>query len=110
MSDKTWIEEQKENPLFRGIGHGGDAQRMLEKSDTNRYVNKRMAKMIIAARYLGGLLGVSCYDDLADMVESGQLCVDGRSRADFMKVAIEQWQGKINAAKSKITTAIQNMA
>lgn len=109
MSEKTWIEEQKSNPLLRGGSHGGDAQRMLEKSINNRYISARMARMIIAARFLGTMLGVDCYGELCDMVESGQLCVDGRSRSDFMKVAIEQWQGKLSAAKGKVAAAIESM-
>ena len=99
MSD--WIEDQKKNQLLRGHGQGTDASRMLEISNTNRYVNSVQAKKLTSVRFLGKLLGIQCYDELADLVESAELCVDGRSRADFMKVAIEQWQGKLNSMKSK---------
>jgi len=100
MSD--WIEEQKKNVLFRQKASGGDASRMLEISPTNRYINSSQAKRLTSARYIGELLGVKCYNELADLVEKAELCVDGRSRADYMKVAIEQWQGKISSLKSKI--------
>jgi len=110
MSDRTWIEEQKENRLFRGVGGGGDAQKMIEKTPTNRYVSKRMGQQIVAAKFLGKLLNVSCYDELCDLVEAAQLCVDGRSREDFMKVAIEQWQGKIASMKGKLAGLLEKVA
>ena len=97
--DKTWIEEQKQNRLFRGGGHGGDAQRMLEHGPINRMLSTTQARKIPSARYIGELLGISTIGHFCDMIEQAQMCVDSKSRADYMKVAIEQWQGKIQAGK-----------
>jgi len=101
MSD--WIEEQKKNQLYRGHGQGSDASRMLDISATNRYINIIQAKRLTSVRFLGKLLGVQCLDELADLVENAELCVEGRSRNDYMKVAIEQWQGKLSNMKSKFS-------
>lgn len=103
MAEQNWIEEQKKMRLFAGASSSSDALRMLEKSETNRYISSRQAQKLITARYLGKIYGVTCYDELCDMVESAELCVDGRSRDNYMKVAIEQWQGKLAALKSKIS-------
>lgn len=99
MADKTWIQEQKENKLFRGGGHGGDAARMLEISPTNRNISSVQGRKLTAARYINDMLGINAYGDLCDLVEKAQLCVDAKSRQDYMKVAIEQWQGKIAAGR-----------
>lgn len=99
MSEKTWIQEQKDNRLFRGSGQGGDAVKMLDISPTNRRISAVQGRKLTAARYINDLLGISAISELCDMIEQAQLCVDGQSRADFMKVAIEQWQGKIAAGR-----------
>lgn len=96
MADKTWIEEQKANRLFRGGGRGGDAQKMLEHSPTNKYVSQGQGRKTTSARYIGEAMGIFSIGHLCDMIEQTQLCVDGRSRDNFMKVAIEQWQGKLS--------------
>jgi len=99
MSEKTWIQEQKENRLFRGSGKGGDAIKMLEISPTNRIISPVQGRKLTAARYINKLLGITCINELCDLVEAAQLCVDAKSRSDFMKVAIEQWQGKVAAGR-----------
>lgn len=99
MSEKTWIQEQKENRLFRGSGRGGDASKMLDISPTNRIINADQGRKLTACRFLTSLLEVKCINELADLVEHAQLCVDGKSREQFMKVAIEQWQGKLAAGR-----------
>lgn len=99
--EQTWIEEQKKNRLFRGGGTSGDAYEMLKHSPTNRYLGKTQAKRITAARFIGIAYGIPALVVLADMVEQAQMCVDGQSRRDYMKVAIEQWQGKIAATKAR---------
>lgn len=102
MSDKTWIEEQKANRLFRGGGNGGDAHRMLEHSETNRILNKSQAKKFTSARMIGDVLGIDALDKFCTMLEKSQMCVGAETRQNFMKVAIEQWQGKLSHNK-KIT-------
>lgn len=102
MSENKWIEEQKQNKLFSGGGQGSDAKVLLEHSMTNRVISVRQARKFTSARYLGKILGVSCYSELCDMLEQAQMCVDSQSRLDYMKVAIEQWQGKLSNLK-KIT-------
>lgn len=99
MGEETWIEEQKKNPLFKGSGSGGDAARMLELSPTNRNISARQGRKLAGARYINGLLGITALEDLCLLIEQTQLCVDARSRADYMKVAIEQWQGKLSSNK-----------
>lgn len=99
MSEKTWIQEQKENKLFRGSGHGSDASRMLEISPTNRILSASQGRKFTSARYLNDLLGITAIADLCDMLETAQLCVDAESRQNYMKVAIEQWQGKVAAGR-----------
>lgn len=102
MGEETWIEQQKKNKLFRGSGKGNDADRMLEISDTNRITNRNQAQAIIAGRTMDIILGFNCLDELCDMVELAQLVMDAQSRKDFMRVAIEQWQGKIQASKKTL--------
>lgn len=108
MSEERWIDEQKKNRLFRGSGQGGDAIKMLEISPTNRILSPTQAKKLTAARFINDVLGITCISKLCDMVEAAQLCTDEKSRVEFMKVAIEQWQGKVAAAGKKIT--LENLA
>lgn len=106
MSEQTWIEEQKKNRLFRGSSKGNDADRMLDFGDINKISDRDQAMKIIAARMINDTLGLTCISDLADCVEKAQSIQDGRARNDFMKVAIEQWQGKISAAKNRVLEAL----
>lgn len=99
MSEKTWIEEQKSNRMFRGSGQGGDAIKMLEISPTNRIISGGQGRKLTGARYINQFLGITAIGDLCNLIEETQLCVDGRSRQEYMKVAIEQWQGKIASNK-----------
>lgn len=108
-NNMTWIEEQKKNRLFRGSGHGSDAAKMLEISQTNRIINTAQARKLIAARYLSKTLKIKSIDYLCDLVEAAQLCVDAQSRQDFMKVAIEQWQGKLASAGRNVRAYIESM-
>lgn len=103
MAERTWIEEQKEiQGMFNPAG-GGDAERMLEISDTNRYMFVKGAKLIVAGRFMAKQMGLRCLNEICDLTEKAQLITDGRSRADFMKVAIEQWQGKLaNSGRNKL--------
>lgn len=99
MSEESWIEEQKKNPLFRGSGLGSDANKMLELSPTNRVISAKQGRKFSGARYINDLLGITAITDLCDLLEQAQMCVDSRSRQDFMKVAIDQWQGKVASNK-----------
>lgn len=106
MSEKTWIEEQKANRLFRGSGGGNDADRMLEFGYINKASDRDQSMKVITARILNITLGIACLGELADEVEKAQMIQDATARQDFMKVAIEQWQGKIAAAKNKFIEAV----
>lgn len=107
MPEERWIDEQKKNRLFRGPVHSSDADRMLEISLVNKDTNRDQAMKIIVARFLGKNLGITCLDELSDAVEVAQLIVDRQSRQEFMKVAIDQWQGKVNANKNKAAEALK---
>lgn len=107
MTKQRWIDEAKENDLFSGGETSSDANKMLEHSPTNRYLSSRQAKKFTGARFMGIMLGCQCIGDLVDMFEQAQLCVDAQSRKDFMKVAIEQFQGKISAKKKNV---LENLA
>jgi len=107
MPNKSWIEEQKEvSGLFSGKGQGNDADRMLEYSETNRWLKGNQGQMIIAIRMMAKTIipdGIknNCLTDLCDMVEKAQLCADAESRKNFMKVAIEQWQAKLASMRRR---------
>lgn len=109
MSDEKakWIEDQKKNKLFRGGGDNtNDANRMLEFGGVNRISSRNQQMKVITARVMARTLDAPCLNTLADLVETAQMVEGGIGRLQFMKVAIEQWQGKISAAKNKITEAI----
>jgi hypothetical protein len=102
MPNQNWISEQKETRgLFSGKGLGNDADRMLEKSDINRWLKGRQPQLIITVRMLSKVLNAPCLGELCDMVESSQMVMDQDSRNKFMKVAIEQWQAKLAALRHK---------
>lgn len=102
MANQNWIAEQKEaRGLFSGKGLGNDADRLLEYGKTNRVTYARQSKLVIGVRLMADTMGVKCLNELADYVELAQMCVDAESRHNFMKVAIEQWQGKLANLKHK---------
>lgn len=111
MSEKTFIEEQRaQRGMFRGHGHGNDADRLLEISPTNRNINAFQGKALITVRLLGEVLGSDFLKtELPGAVELAQLCINKDSRVDFMKVAIEQWQGKLANVKQKTVEALGAM-
>ncbi len=98
--EDTWKADQAGNTLFRGGGDGSQADRMLQYGGINKTLGDKQARLIIAARFwdtanpeirlLGGLCAA---------VEVAQMAVGAQARREFMKVAIEQWQGKIEAKK-----------
>lgn len=106
MANETWIEEQKKNKLFRSGGRGNDADRMLEIGKVNKDANRDQSMRIITARHIADCLGLPCLTALADSVEVAQLIQDRQSRQEFMKVAIEQFQGKLQAAKTNLVQSL----
>lgn len=110
MSDKTWIEEQKDiDGLFTGGSHRSDADKMFEISRTNRNIDKNMGRLLIVARTVGRNLGVNILHDLANEVELAQLTINKDSRKDFLRIAIEQWQGKLQANKTRFKNAVDQI-
>jgi len=107
VSRTNWIEEQKEiDGFFSGRGRTSDADKLLEKSPGNRNIDKRQGKLFILGRSMGESLGISCLAELCDDAEYAQMCIEKDSRKDFMKVAIEQFYGKLQASKSKLGEAL----
>lgn len=103
MSKQSWIDEQKEiDGMFSGHGRTSDADKLLEKGLANRNLGVRQAKILMAGRLMGENLGIRCLGELCDQAEYAQLCIDKDSRKDFMKVAIEQWRGKIESGKTRL--------
>jgi hypothetical protein len=98
---ETWIDEQKKNHMFRGGGKGNDADRLLEISKTNRWLRGNQPQLLTTVRVMADVLNSTCLRELCEMVEDAQLCMDEDSRKNFMKVAIEQWQGKLANLKHK---------
>ena len=107
MSEKTWIEEAEDNHMFMGGEASGDAARMLEISPTNRDISAGQNILLIVNRGLASVNHDSGYMlQLCSDVELAQLVTDGQSRKDFMRVAIEQWQGKL-ANSGKLRKALE---
>jgi hypothetical protein len=105
-NNDNWITEQEQALMFDRTDAGGEAIKLLEKNETNRDVlNSHQGKLLIIARTIGGL-GFSYMNDLADAVEKTQMSVENQARRDFMKVAIEQWQGKLQTAKNNLKAMV----
>lgn len=111
MNREKWIEEQENDELFRPVGTGTDADHLLEKSPTNRDITQEQGKLLVVARmfdislFPDGKSGI--YTRLCDMVETTQMSIDNQARRDFMKVVIEQWQGKLaNMKRSAIESLL----
>lgn len=105
-NNENWITEQEQAVMFDRSDSGGEAIKLLEKNSTNRDVlNSQQGKLLIIAR-MAGSLGFSYMNDLADDVEKTQMSVENGARKDFMKVAIEQWQGKLQTTKNNIKAMV----
>jgi hypothetical protein len=105
-NNENWVSEQEQAVLFDRTDGGGEAIKLLEKNETNRDIlNSQQGKMLIIARTVGNL-GFSYMKDLCDEVEKVQMSVENGARKDFMKVAIEQWQGKLNTAKNNLKAMV----
>ena len=108
-NEKIWIEQAEDNHMFSGGDSPGDAQRMLEISPTNRDLSGRQAMLLIINRGLCDINhGAVSIAQLCNDVEQAQLVTDGQSRKDFMKEAIEQWQGKL-ANSGKLRKSLEQV-
>jgi len=105
-NNDNWITEQEQALMFDRSDGGGEAIKLLEKSETNRDIlNAQQGKLLLIAR-LAGASGFSYLTDLAGDVEKIQMSVENQARRDFMKVAIEQWQGKLQNAKNNLKAMV----
>jgi hypothetical protein len=104
MGDKQdWITEREQMWLFqRGDGGKTDAQALLEHSKTNRDITTEQGQLFSISRFFGKVHGIGFYNDAPDELETVQQNVDDTGRHDYMKVAIEQWQGKLANAKKNV--------
>jgi hypothetical protein len=114
---EDWLEKHEQAiDLFRTRGKGAEAARLLEIGSVNRtIISSRQAILCIAARTLSMVMR-SRYNEksvgkkwlwpaqIADWVEEYQQTMQGEtnSRIQFSKVAIAQFQGIINKAKSEL--------
>lgn len=100
--EERWIDEQKKNKLFRGGLSTSPENKMLEMGRINRDLDARQAVLAMTLRMSAQAFGISYPDYVAEEMEAGQLVVDAQSRQDFMKVAIERFQGFMANNKSAI--------
>lgn len=102
---ENWIAEREEIALFRPDGgDNSDAKALLEHSPTNRDMTVRQGKLFTISRFLFEATKIQLYDTLPAELEKVQASVDDNARHDYMKVAIEQWQGKLANSKAKSVT------
>ena len=101
--NKNWIDEQQEAiEMYRGISGASDALKLLEHSDTNRDISSEQARLGAISRHMFSVTGVTTYRDLPVLCEKAQMNIDNRARQDYMKVAIEQWQSKLQSKKGTV--------
>lgn len=116
MGEENWIETAEKITLFRNQGRGAEPARLLEISPTNRIlVDTDQAVLLLINRTVSSRVR-SYYPDnkskylyttqIPDNVEEHQLTMDGKSREQFMKVAIAQYQGK----NDKVKNELENLA
>ena len=99
-NNENWITEQEQALMFDRADNTGEAHKLLEISQTNRdIISPEQGRLLIRARFMASL-GFSFYGDICDAVEKTQMNIDNQARRDYMKVAIEQWQGKLQSAKT----------
>lgn len=100
---QNWIDEREAARLFKpGDGGKPDASALIEHSKTNRDITAEQGQLFTIARFLGKSYGINFYIELADELETVQQSVDDTARHDYMKVAIEQFQGKLANFKKNI--------
>lgn len=108
MGQETWIEKAEQFSLFSNSGKGAEAARLLEISNTNRLiVDEDQAVILQLCRFIGGRLDSLYNDKRYDWwneslvrVEEHQATMDGYTREQYIKVAIEQGRAA-NAMKNK---------
>lgn len=98
---QNWIDEREAIRLFKPGRESSDAIRLLEHGKTNRDITQRQGVLFSVSRILAAATGFEFYNELPTELEKVQASIDDVARHDYMKVAIEQWQGKIQSAKSK---------
>jgi hypothetical protein len=105
-NNENWVTEQEQALMFDRSDGGGEAIKLLEKYPTNRdIVSAEQGRLLIRARAVSAL-GFTFLDDLCDEVEKTQMNIDNQARKDFMKVSIEQWQGKLQNAKNNLKAMV----
>ena len=104
---QNWIEEREQIALFQPDGgDSSDAQALLEHSPTNRDITVKQGKLFTISRMLAAAADLEIYDTLPAELEQVQASVDDVARHDYMKVAIEQMQGKLANNKAKNVEAL----
>jgi hypothetical protein len=104
---QNWIDEREAIRLFKPGGKDtSDAVRLLQHNATNRDITQRQGVLFTVSRVLADVTGFDFYNELPTELEKVQANIDDVARHDYMKVAIEQWQGKIQSAKSKNVEAM----
>ena len=107
MTDQeNWISEREKIRLFKPGDDSSDAIKLLEHGKTNRDITQPQGKLFTISRMVSRVTGFSIYNDMPDELEKVQANIDDVARHDFMKVAIEQWQGKVASNKSKTVEAL----
>jgi hypothetical protein len=115
-NEETWIQQAEKIYLFRNTGKGAEAARLLEISSTNRILIDRNQAIILMVGRLQTRRMVNLYkdgkyshsDSILNDVEEHQLTMDGKSREQFMKVAIAQYQGgNQNKAKAEMENLVK---
>ena len=103
---ENWISERERIALFKPGDDTSDAVKLLEHSKTNRDITQRQGVLFSVSRVLAEATGFDFYNDLPTELEKVQANIDDVARHDYMKVAIDQWQGKMQSAKSKNVEAM----
>lgn len=103
MTQKSWIEQQEANSLFRGADVSSLALRLLEISATNRIVTEEESKLLMAVRMLNMRLGEEWdwLSRVADMCEEYQLTIGEpkNSRQAFVEALRIELTGQVEERK-----------
>ncbi|KKL50625.1 hypothetical protein LCGC14_2303620 [marine sediment metagenome] len=87
VSGESWAEQQKANTLLAGndvINPEDNVRELLKISPTNKYIHAKQAQELVVLRTSAKKLGLPILNEIAEMVESHQLNVDGYSRAQYL--------------------------
>lgn len=106
MADiRDWVEEQEQALQMDRVAGGGEAIKLLEHSPTNRDITEKQGRLFTVSRFLSSATGIDIYKELPEELEKVQQNIDDVARHDYMKVSIEQWQGKTQVSKDKQNAA-----